>query len=140
MKRILPLLLLLLLVTLGLTGCVYDGPPKDDSPEPPSLKGTYSGECGEFVFNGDGKSISFTLSPEVAQAAGLPESGEGEYVFTLHHSLYRYDKAEEMEIICGEASGRFMNRHGVTNEESIVLFSPIEDDTGYMTFERSVTE
>ena len=136
MKRILPVLLLL--AALLLTGCVsYDGPPKDDSPEPPPLNGTYSGEHGELVFNGDGKSISFALSPEVAQAAGLPESGEGEYAFTLYHSLYRYDKAEKMEIICGEASGSFMNIHGETCEESIVLLSPIEGDTDNLTFERS---
>ena len=139
MKRILPLLLLL--VTLLLTGCgSYDGPPKDDSPEPPPLNGTYSGEYGELVFNGDGRSISFTLAPEVAQAVGLPEAGEGEYAFTLYHSLYRYDKAEEMEIICGGVSGSFMNMHGVTCEESIVLLSPIEGDTDHLTFERSGVE
>ena len=135
MKRLLPLLLL---VTLMLTGCgSYDGAPKDDSPEPPPLNGTYSGEYGEFVFNGDGKSISFTLSPEIAQAAGLPDSGDGEYAFTLYHNLYRYDKAEKMEIICGEASGSFMNVHGMTSEERIVLLSPIDGYTGDLIFERS---
>ena len=135
MKRIFAVLLLLAVVVL--TGCgKNDGAPKDDTPEPPVLNGVYSGEYGEFVFNGDGSSIEFTLAPEIAEAAGLPEAGEGEYVFTLYHAAYRYDKAERMEMTCGDVSGCFMNKHGETCEDRIVLLSPVEGDASDMTFER----
>ena len=135
MKRI--LMILLLLTAVVFAGCgKNDGAPIENTPEPPVLDGVYSGEYGEFVFNGDGNSIEFTLAPEVAKAAGLPESGDGDYVFTLYHASYRYDKAERMEITCGEASGYFMNKHGVTCWDRIVLLSPVEGDASDMTFER----
>lgn len=131
-KRMLAAMLctaLLLALTLLPTGCqTYDAPPADNSPEPPALSGTFV--CGDsrLVFSGDGRSLEYTFTPELAEAADLPESdGGAEYVFLFQHREYRYDKAESFRITASDGSScDFMNVHGETNENAVVLFSPAE--------------
>lgn len=110
-------------------------PPENGTPEPPPLCGTYEGDCGELVFNGDGSSIEFELEADFAEAVGLPECGEGEYVFTFAHGEYRYDLAERMEITCGDDTALLLNKHGETCEDAIVLLHP--ETAEDVRFERS---
>ena len=111
---------LLLLCSCG----AHDKPPENGTPEPSPLSGDYAGEYGELSFNGDGRSISFELEHGFAEAAGLPDSGDGEYCFTFGHKEYRYDLAERIEITCGGDTALISNKHGETCEDVIVLLHP----------------
>lgn len=86
-------------------------PPDPGTPAPDPHKGTFSCEYGTMTFNGDGKSISISVTPELAELTGLPEGdSSGTYVFLSgdlppHGSVdVRYDVAHELEINAGNVS------------------------------------
>ena len=75
-----------------LTGCATEQPPPADTPEPPAHIGTFVSEYGSMTFNGDGESVVIDFQPELADATELPSgTAEGQYVFTFHNEMYRYD-------------------------------------------------
>lgn len=88
-----------------------NGPPDPGTPVPDPHKGTFSCGYGSMTFNGDGKSISISVTPELAELTGLPEGeSSGTYVFLSgdlppHGSVdVRYDVAHELEINVGNVS------------------------------------
>ena len=131
MKR---MLLILLLLSAGLvllfSGCGRSLPPDDGSPEPPPLSGVFVSPHGTLTFDGDGETVCFSFDEALADAAGLPAGdADGSYVFLFHGGLWRYDFAESFRLSCGEESYLFPNVHGKTNENTVVLVSPVENET-----------
>lgn len=125
-KRLLPILLAALFLLVSLLSCSpNDPPPLSDTPEPDPLNGVFVSEYGTLTFNGDGESVTFELSDELAAAASLPVGKtEGVYVFLFRHSLWRYDTAEGFRLSVGEESHDFFNEHGVTNENLVAIYDP----------------
>lgn len=138
MRKKSSLLLYLLFLVLLATGCGgKDNPPEADTPEPAPLQGTYTGDYGNLVFNGDGRTIVLNLTEEFAQATGLPAGeSEGEFVFLFQHGEWRYDLAETMEITVDGTTVSLQNVHGSTDESQIVLLSPEEDSSQEIVFEK----
>lgn len=116
--------LLALLLSMLLAACGgSDRPPDDGTPEPPVLKGVYSGEEGSLTFNGDGQSIILNISGELAAASGLPEGeSRGTYVFLFRNEKWRYDKAETFRVTIGDKSWQFRNSLGQTDEKTVAAF------------------
>ena len=119
-------LFIIFAAALLLCGCAREQPPEETSPAPPPHEGVFVSDMGTLRFNGDGGSITLELGAELAEAAGLPEGqSEGSYAFLFHHGLWRYDQADTLVITVGEAEARFPNVFTETDEDSIVLLSPL---------------
>lgn len=107
----------------------YDGPPKTDhlGPEPEAHDGIFVSGTDTLFFNGDGKSIRWSLSKPVDS---LNVKGEGSYVFKLYNGKYRYDAAEEFGIYDGKKLHTFMSGPNANTEEQIVVhfFGDGKDD------------
>lgn len=127
MKKRLAILLSALLMLCCLCACKTEQPPKEDTPSPPAHSGTFVSEYGTLEFDGDGESVKVSITPELAEAAGLPESEfEGKYAFTFHHNLWRYDQAERFCLTCNDVTAELMNDFTKTNENTIAFSSPID--------------
>ena len=119
-----------MLFTILLTaGCrIYDGPPKDPgTPEPAAHVGTFVSSYGTMTFNGDGKSVTLEVSPEMAALTGLPEGkSEGTYMFMAntppHVYEYRYDLANELHLTVGSLTVVVNNYLNATDEDTISLY------------------
>ena len=72
MKKTVLVTVLAALLLVLLTACTHDGPPDSSLPEPDPHDGVFTSAYGTMTFNGDGESIVFDFSPELAEAAGLP--------------------------------------------------------------------
>ena len=99
------------LIIMLRNGVHRNDPPDPGTPAPDPHKGTFSCEYGTMTFNGDGKSISISVTPELAELTGLPEGdSSGTYAFLSgnlppHGSVdVRYDVAHELEINAGNVS------------------------------------
>lgn len=93
-------------------------PYEPDTPKPEPHNGTFVSDYGTMVFNGDGESVTITVSKELSELTGLPEGEhEGSYVFLSgdlppHGSMpIRYDAAHEFELT--------VNDHG---EDMTIVF------------------
>lgn len=121
-------LLFSLLMMSALVSCrMYDGPPKTDhlGPEPDPHNGTFVCGGDTLIFNGDGKTISWSFSNAIKS---LSDRGEGSYVFKLHNGQFRYDAAEDFSIYDGQKSHTFMTRPDLNSEDSIAFY--VFDDDG----------
>ena len=77
-------------------GVSHDGPPKGNGPEPEPLSGVFSGNLGKMSFNGDGATVSVSLT---GAAAALCPEGTMEYAFTYGaRGLCRYDVADRLVL------------------------------------------
>lgn len=77
-------------------GTSHDGPPRGNGPEPEPLSGVFSGDLGKMSFNGDGATVSVSLTGE---AAALCPEGTMEYAFTYGaRGLCRYDVADRLTL------------------------------------------
>ncbi len=123
-KKLAVFALILIMTALPLA-CGRDNPPDPGTPEPEKLNGTFESEYGTLTFNGDGRSISFDLADDFAEAIGLPQSsGEGTYVFIFGHGEWRYDAAETFRIMVGDKTASMRNIVGVTSSDRIGIASP----------------
>lgn len=130
-------MLLLLLIPAA---CTQERPPDNGTPWPEDLDGEFVSEYGTLRFNGDGKSISFELTEEFAEAVGLPEaSGEGTYVFIFRNEQWRYDLAETFRIIVGDKTVSLSNIVGLTSPMQIAVVSP-EDPAEGIVFLKKIGE
>ena len=137
MKKLL-LFVLSALLLVACTACLYDGPPKEDTSDPPALDGVFVCDDSTLTFNGDGKTVTMKLDDAFAARTGLP-AGETtcQYVFLLSNGgLYRYDKAETLEFYFDETGHRFRNALGTTGE-TVVAFYPKDDADTFVQFEKS---
>ena len=67
------LIIPLMCILLFCTACgANDMPPDSSLPEPDPHDGVFISEYGTMTFNGDGESITFDFTPELAEATGLP--------------------------------------------------------------------
>ena len=124
------LIILLMCILLFCTACgARDLPPDSSLPEPDPHNGVFTSEYGTMTFNGDGESITFDFTQELAEATELP-SGEqnGSYVFLFQHKQWRYDKAERFRIAVSDVSYDFINDFTVTDENTIALQSPLNGE------------
>jgi len=104
-------------------------PPDSSLPEPEPHNGVFTSEYGTMTFNGDGESIIFDFTPELQEATGLPDGEQsGSYVFLFQHGQWRYDKAERFRITASDASYDFINDFTATDENTIVLQSPLNGE------------
>lgn len=104
-------------------------PPDSSLPEPDPHNGVFASEYGTMTFNGDGESIIFDFTPELQEATGLPDGEQsGSYVFLFQHGQWRYDKAERFRITASDASYDFINDFTATDENTIVLQSPLNGE------------
>lgn len=134
--RIRTLVLAVLLVFLLAACSGRDDPPDPGTPEPPPLNGSYVSQLGTISFNGDGETVTLDLSQQLAEAMGFPAGeSEGTYVFLFHNGAWRYDAAESLRITVGDASFETLNKHGETDENAVVIQSPMDDS--WLRFERT---
>ena len=127
MKKLIAILLSAALMLCCLCACKTDEPPQENTPAPPAHDGLFVSDYGTLEFNGDGESVKVNITPELAEAAGLPESEfDGTYAFTFHHGLWRYDQAERFCITCGDATAELVNDFTKTDEDTIAFFSPAD--------------
>ena len=67
------LIIPLICILLFCAACgTNDMPPDSSLPEPDPHDGVFTSEYGTMTFNGDGESITFDFTPELAEATGLP--------------------------------------------------------------------
>ena len=138
-QRLCPFLAILFILPLCLFclgACLNnDRPPDDGAPDPAPLNGVFACELGSFTFNGDGRTVRFDATDELAEATGLPAGeGEGEYVFLYQNKKWRYDKSETFRIIIGGKDCNMMNAYGTTNEDVVAIVMP---DASIALFEKS---
>ena len=87
-----------MILAAAVCACVtsHDGPPRGNGPEPEPLSGVFSGDLGKMSFNGDGATVSVSLTGE---AAALCPEGTMEYAFTYGaRGLCRYDVADRLSL------------------------------------------
>ena len=127
MNRKIFLIIPLMCILLFFTACgEKDTPPASSLPEPDSHDGVFTSEYGTMTFNGDGESITFDFTQELAESTGLPGGEQnGSYVFLFQHKQWRYDKAERFRIAVSDVSYDFINDFTVTDENTIALQSPL---------------
>lgn len=117
-----------LLVITALASCrLYDGPPKTDhlGAVPAAHDGVFVCGGDTLIFNGDGKTVSWSLANPYDS---LAVQGEGSYVFLLYNGKYRYDAAEEFSIYDGVKSHKYMTGADKNTEDMISFF--VFDDDG----------
>ena len=126
MKKYLAFLLCAcMLFALAACGSGGDRPPESAEPELPPLNGNYVSDYGTLVFNGDGRSVELTLSPDFAEFTGLPEeSSDGTYVFLFRNEEWRRDKAESFRITVGETSYQFRQDLSQVGETILAIADP----------------
>ena len=124
------LIIPLMCILLFCTACgANDMPPDSSLPEPDPHDGVFTSEYGTMTFNGDGESITFDFTPELAEATGLPGGEQsGSYVFLFQHKQWRYDKAERFRVVAADESFDFINDFTVTDENTIALRSPLNGE------------
>ncbi len=121
--------LLALICTLLLTACGGSKPPNANTPAPEAHCGVFVSEYGSLSFIGDGHSVVFDFSEELAEATGLPcGKQKGTYVFLFQHGEWRYDKAERFRIEVSGLSYDFVNYFSLTDENTITLQSPVNPE------------
>ncbi len=116
-----------LLVSAVLGSCRFSGGvPKTDhlGAEPEAHNGVFVNGSDTLFFNGDGKSIRWSLSKNIDS---LQVSGEGSYVFKLYNGKFRYDAAEEMSIHDGQKAHTFMTGPGQNSEDQITILVTGDD-------------
>ena len=123
-KFIIPLMCILLFCT----ACgEKDLPPDSSLPEPDPHDGVFTSEYGSMTFNGDGESVTFDFSPELAEATGLPGGEQsGSYVFLFRHEAWRWDKADRFRITVADASCDFLHEFTLSDENTVALLSPMD--------------
>ena len=96
-------------------------PPDPGTPWPAAHNGTFT--CGDnsFVFNGDGKSVSWHFAQAVES---LATEGEGIYVFQFGNEEWRYDAAEKFKVI--PSGGKAV---------TFIMSRPATEDTIYLLLE-----
>ena len=136
MKKLI-IVLLCLCLACSFAACVNDGPPKEDTPDPPALSGVFEHQTDTMSFNGDGRSVELDISKEISELTGLPEGkSSGTYVFILQNGSYRYDKAEYFRIMLDEKTYQFYNDLGVTAEDT-VAFNVDNDSRTELVFRKT---
>ena len=130
MNRKIFLIIPLMCILLLFTACgAKDTPPDSSLPEPDPHNGVFTSEYGTMTFNGDGESITFDFTQELAESTGLPGGEQnGSYVFLFQHKQWRYDKAERFRIAVSDVSYDFINDFTVTDENTIALQSPLNGE------------
>ncbi len=95
-----------------------------ESALPPPLDGTYKSESGKLTFNGDEKSITLSVPPELAKLTGLPE-GEysGNYAFLFNNEPSYYDIADYFRITINGKNYQFSCSQGENFPGAIVFFA-----------------
>ena len=113
----------IILLVCAVAGCGtrINRPPDPGTPWPAAHNGTFV--CGDdsFVFNGDGKTVSWHFAKAVES---LGTEGEGTYVFQFRNEAWRYDAAEKLKII--PSDGKTV---------TFTLSRPATEDTIYLLFE-----
>ena len=113
------------LLCAATVGCGSEPPPEDGTPTPANLNGAF--QCrgfGRFIFNGDGQTIEMKVTEELSEATGLPEGlNDGTYVFLFDGGLWRYDKADTLQVNIADTTYRMACVPGGTNEKKITLLS-----------------
>ena len=124
------LIIPLVFILLFCAACgAKDMPPDSSLPEPNPHDGLFTSEYGTMTFNGDGESITFDFTLELAEATGLPGGEQsGSYVFLFQHGQWRYDKAERFRLSASGSSYDFINDFTVTDENAIALQSPLNGE------------
>lgn len=123
-KSLIGILSAIIVLTMLLSACYHDGPPKDDTPEPAALDGTFAYEGSSLIFNGDGRSVKVDAAPELAALTDLPEGeSDGTYVFIYQNGSYRRDKSEYFRMMIGDKTYQFRNDLGVTDEDTVAFYS-----------------
>ena len=89
---------ILLMLAFAVTACGthINQPPDPGTPWPAAHNGTFASGSDSFVFNGDGKSVSWHFAQP---AAGLGAEGKGTYVFQFGNEAWRYDAAEKLKLM-----------------------------------------
>lgn len=111
-----------LLLTLLCTGCAAPA-----AAEPPVLSGTFAAAEGTLVFNADGVTVTMTLTPDFAAAAGLP-AGEtaGQYAYTWPRGerSREFNRASYFSLTAGGVTVTFANDAAATDGDTIAFFLP----------------
>lgn len=103
-----------------LNSCIYGVPPQLNTPEPSPHDGVFVSGEDTLFFNGDGKTVSWHFSDSLPE---LGVQGTGEYYFTFHHGLIRYDGADALYIYRDSVHGlRFISYQA---QDTVLRFSPI---------------
>ena len=122
MRRLFPIALML---TLLCTGC--GAAPARPAAEPPVLAGTFAGPGGTLAFNADGVTVTMTLTPDFAAAAGLP-AGEtaGQYAYTWPRGERSrdFDRAAHFSLMADGVTVTFANDAAATDGDTIAFFLP----------------
>ena len=124
------------LAIFALVSCrVHGGAPNTDhlGPEPAPHNGVFVSDGDTLIFNGDGKTVSWSFSNPVKELAG---KGEGSYVFKLHHGMFRYDAAEYFSIYDGEKSHNYFTGPGMNSEDQISFYYYENDEHQERTFKK----
>ncbi len=95
-----------------------------ESALPPPLDGTYKSESGKLTFNGDEKSITLSVPPELAKLTGLPEGDySGNYAFLFNNEPSYYDIADYFRITINGKNYQFSCSQGENFPATIVFFA-----------------
>ena len=133
MKKTVLVTVLAALLLVLLTACTHDGPPDSSLPEPDPHDGVFTSAYGTMTFNGDGESIVFDFSPELAEAAELPTGEQsGSYVFLFRHEAWRWDKADRIRITVADASCDFLHEFTLSDENTVALLSPMDGSETFL--------
>ena len=125
-----------LLIVMAVASCrVHGGPPNTDhlGPEPAPHNGVFVCNGDTLIFNGDGKTVTWSFSSPVDSLTG---KGEGSYVFKMYHGQFRYDAAEYFSIYDGKKSHTYYTGPGMNTEDQISFYYFVGDDHQERTFKK----
>lgn len=110
--------MLLVCVVAGCACTHINRPPDPGTPWPAAHNGTFVSGGDSFVFNGDGKSVSWHFAQAVE---GLGTEGAGNYVFLFGNESWRYDAAEKLKVIPAGGKAVTFTLSRPATEDSIEL-------------------
>lgn len=118
---------MLIVTAIAIISACYhiNRPPDNNLPEPPAHKGVFISELDTLIFTGDGQTIEWSISNELATTTELPQKAKGTYVFKFNHYMIRYDEAEYLQLTYGTKSYRF-RLVDKAQSEHISIISPID--------------
>lgn len=129
---------LFLCLLIMVAGCQKsnDAPPDPGTPEPLPLEGVFSSDYGTLTFDGDGKTVHVSLTPEYLIILDNPPNNDDyEYVFCWYSfGSCRYDVATELYLYHLQSDTSITFSLGInTSENRITIAYPVPKD-GFVIF------